>query len=598
MAIVPLNKVTLFGAASNKTEVLDQLQSLGCVHLVNLSSSDSDNWDQREASRERDALKYLNACPDQLRCVKHANADPKSIVSESLDLQQRQRDLEDERDAIRKSIELVAPWGEFCLPKQPELRLWFFVIPIRELVKFRGTQLVWHEVNHDHQFSYVVVVNPQEPTEAPGMPVSLDPRPLSELEHRKETIDDELEEIRFRRVGLTRFRDALRLDQDRADDADMRRFANLHTLDEEQVFALQCWAPKEQASKLKAFANEHNLAIAISAAVAGDDPPTLLSNPQQIAGGDGLVTFYKTPGYRMWDPSGVVFYSFALFFAMILADAGYAATLGLILAWKWKAMGTSDSGFKLRNVFRTIVLFSLVYGVLAGSYFGVSPSTDSLLGRIRLFDAQDLKLMMPLSVAVGVLHIGIANAVTAWRLRGHAGAISALGWIAIMAGGALAAFGMLGGSDTETANSLKQAGAVCFGVGMLAVFLFTSDRPFFTWSIKQHLLRILDGFSGLMKLTTLFGDVLSYLRLFALGLSSAQLAITFNNLGKDAWDSAGLGVILGIAIILFGHFLNLLLAVMSGVVHGLRLNCIEFFNWSLPEEGHQFVPFAKKVREP
>ena len=94
----------------------------------------------------------------------------------------------------------------------------------------------------------------------------------------------------------------------------------------------------------------------------------------------------------------------------------------------------------------------------------------------------------------------------------------------------------------------------------------------------------------------MFGDVLSYLRLCALGLSSAKLAETFNSLARGAWDNAGVGVIAAIAIVILGHTLNLLLGIMSGVVHGLRLNCIEFFKWSLPEEGYLFTAFAKKGR--
>ncbi len=109
-------------------------------------------------------------------------------------------------------------------------------------------------------------------------------------------------------------------------------------------------------------------------------------------------------------------------------------------------------------------------------------------------------------------------------------------------------------------------------------------------------MRILDGISGLTGISGLFGDILSYLRLFALGLSSARLAETFNSLAQSAWDSAGLGVLFAIVILLLGHTLNLLLGIMSGVVHGMRLNCIEFFKWGLPEEGYLFKAFEKKAR--
>jgi V/A-type H+-transporting ATPase subunit I len=109
------------------------------------------------------------------------------------------------------------------------------------------------------------------------------------------------------------------------------------------------------------------------------------------------------------------------------------------------------------------------------------------------------------------------------------------------------------------------------------------------------LLRIMDGIFSLKGLLNVFGDVLSYMRLFALGLASASLAMTFNDLAKDAYTSiAGGGLLIAILILLIGHGLNLILSLMSGVVHGLRLNYIEFYNWGQTEEGTPFQTFARK----
>ena len=110
-------------------------------------------------------------------------------------------------------------------------------------------------------------------------------------------------------------------------------------------------------------------------------------------------------------------------------------------------------------------------------------------------------------------------------------------------------------------------------------------------------MRGVDGLIGLTGVTKAFGDSLSYLRLFALGLASAQLAIVFNQLAADASQVRGVGVLLGLLIFLIGHTLNLLLAVVGGVVHGLRLNCIEFFSWSLTDEGQPFDAFETRAKQ-
>jgi len=107
--------------------------------------------------------------------------------------------------------------------------------------------------------------------------------------------------------------------------------------------------------------------------------------------------------------------------------------------------------------------------------------------------------------------------------------------------------------------------------------------------------RILDGLQALTGVSKAFGDVLSYLRLFALGLASAELASTFNDLAGGMLEFSGVGVLLALLILVVGHCINLLLAIVGGVVHGLRLNCIEFFSWSLKDEGYPFRAFCKKA---
>ena len=112
---------------------------------------------------------------------------------------------------------------------------------------------------------------------------------------------------------------------------------------------------------------------------------------------------------------------------------------------------------------------------------------------------------------------------------------------------------------------------------------------------RDWLLRAADGFLAITHVTKLFGDVLSYMRLFALGLASASLATTFNALaGEIAHGLSGIGILFAILVLLFGHTINIALGILSGVVHGLRLNYIEFFGWALAGEGQPFKAFAHR----
>jgi V/A-type H+/Na+-transporting ATPase subunit I len=135
---------------------------------------------------------------------------------------------------------------------------------------------------------------------------------------------------------------------------------------------------------------------------------------------------------------------------------------------------------------------------------------------------------------------------------------------------------------------LALPGALLVAGGLLLVVVFTAAG-------EKPLPRLLQGLLALTRVTSAFGDVLSYLRLFALGLASASLASAFNTMAATiSVAMPGLGLFLALMVLALGHALNLLLGVGSAVIHGLRLNVIEFFNWGLVEEGRLFRPFRKK----
>lgn len=601
MAIVQLDKMTLYGAESQKESVINQLQRLGCAHLVNLATGGADFTTSDSSEDTRDALRYLRDCPQQLRQVaRQERFDRSQIVKETLELQRDSNRLTEECDGLRAAINDLQPWGEFRLPAAGgigDVKFWFYVVTLRDLKKIEAVDLSWHEVSRDPQTAHIVILDREEPKDIPGELCQLDSRPLSEIRTRLEDVEEQLEELHHRRVGLTRWCDLLKGDLDEADDAAAREQAMLQTMDGESVFALRGWIPQDAADQIRRFASENCLAVTIEPPSVEDKPPTLLHHAEHLAGSESLVTFYKTPEYRSWDPSILAYVSFAIFFAMIIADAGYGIALALLTGYLWTRMGKTQGGRRGRNVLVTLVGCTILYGVVCGSYFGVSPPPDSLLGRLKILDAELQSTMMPLSILIGVIHLSLANLAIAWMQRGRTTALAPLGWVAVMIGASLAGLAAFGEVSPSLSNGLTKLGAILLIGGLLAVFLFTSARPIRSTSVKNHALRALEGLQGLAGFSGLFGDVLSYLRLFALGLSSAKLAQTFNELGTAAWDEAGFGVIAAIGIIILGHTLNLVLCIMSAVVHGLRLNCIEFFKWALPDEGYLYEAFAKKARQ-
>jgi len=595
MAIVPLSKVTLYGIADHKQAVLDGLQTLGCTHLVNLTPGTGEGRPSPGYSVEaHKALKYLQACPTQRRQTRDPrHFDFAAVEREALALRQRERELNDECDLVRTAIEAVKPWGDFRLPAEDEsgaFHFWFYVVPHRRMDAVRESGLVWEAVERDDRFDYVVVIQPDRPQNMPVPPVELDPRPLSELTDRLQEMELELERLHARRIELTRWCLLFTQAMAKADDEAVLEHAGEQTLDDSGVFAVQGWAPHDAVSRVDKFAKEHGLAISVDAPGPDDKPPTLLSNPEPLAGGEATVTFYMTPAYHTWDPSIVVFFSFAAFFAMIFADAGYGALLGVVLLVVWGKLGRSRMGIRMRNLFLALVFASIGYGALVGSYFGMAPPEGSFRDKLRLLDASDMNQMMLLTIAVGAFHLILANLITAWRLRRTRTFLAPVGWAAMILGGLIAGMNM---------SMQHPLGLPLLVGGAVAVLFFSSNRPVSLRRPLDLVLRIVDGLLNLANVSKAFGDVFSYLRLFALGLASGVLAQTFNQIaGMIAGDPPhDIRLVPAILVLVIGHGLNFVLAVVGGVVHGLRLNCIEFFNWSLPDEGYPFQAFCKKASQ-
>jgi V/A-type H+-transporting ATPase subunit I len=599
MSIVSLRKLTLFGLAGEKKRILEQVQQLGCLHLVSLKPAriDVEKPPPTLPQEVYSALRYLERVPDRRRQVKRSeDFDLQRVVEAVLDNQRRLRALEDRIVELADRIEALKPWGNFILPPDEDLagqKLWFYILPRQVMKGLRTRNLPWQVVHQDNQFAYVVVICPEEPpaNALPGARTHTGSDSLQQVIENWEACQIEYEEVRAERVALTRWSYLIGSHLNAAEDLDARQQAATGTFDDDALFALQGWIPAPELGRLRDFAEEHDLALLLEHPGIDEKPPTLLDNPPTLAAGQDLVGFYQTPGYRAWDPSQVVFLSFTLFFAMILSDAGYAALLGLALLAGWRRMGRSDTGRRLRTLAAALCGSALLWGVAVGSYFGITPPQHSWVYSLKLLDIQDFDVMMRLSVSIGVLHIALANAVMAWNQRGRNRALMHLGWIGVACGGLLYWFGMDG------YTLLDWSGRGLAGTGLLLVFAFGSERPLNT--PRDGLLRLLEGLFSLTNITKIFGDVLSYLRLFALGLASASLALTFNDLAQQvAAANPGIGVLFSLLILFVGHALNILLSLMSGVVHGLRLNFIEFYNWGLSEEGYPFRAFAKKGENP
>jgi len=533
MAIVKLKKLTLCGLKSEKSAMLIKLQALGGAHLISLNQwvFSPEIETQKQSEKAIQALKYLNQCANK----RHQLTDKtlfnlNNVVQNTLAIQAELRDLSDQRDFLLKRIEEVKPWGNFSLAKENNLagiKLWFYIVPKRLMNKIQPDQ-VFQVVYVDNISCYVVVMAKQEPaiSSIPVARTHTGKVSLSQLIKDFQTVALAIDDKQAERESLTRWIALITLGLADDEDNAALKVASSLTYDEEALFAIQAWIPEHCVPKWTDFSRHNSLALLVENITNQDHPPTLLKNSELIAGGEEIIKFYQIPAYNDWDPSAIVFFSFAFFFAMILSDAGYASIFVLFLALKWNKLGDTIQGKRLRKLAFVTLGFSVIWGVLSGGYFGYSPTPGSFFSVLKILDINDFDGMMRLSIIVGTLHIVLANFIKACQVKGKKTALASLGWICLVIGGFLL---WVTGGERPTVSY----GLFTLGCGLL--LFFSSETVIKTPG--DFFYQLLSGIKNITRISKIFGDILSYLRLFALGLASASLAITFNQLANQIYIS-------------------------------------------------------------
>jgi len=596
MSIAALKKLTLIGEVSEKNAIMEQFQSLGMAHLITLSEQTVEQ-SADVADGVREALNYLVAAPLKRRMqIPTESIVLSDVVERVVQNKIAREEAVDQIDLIRARRQQLKEWGDFEFPPLVELdqhRLWLYLVPLSKESLLKSVDLPWKIINRNHKNIYLVVIAVNEPETdiVPFQRAHIGPNSLSRLAELKEEALVHLEDLNAERESLTRWILPLTLSLNEAFNTHELKLAEHHVLDLDDFFVLQSWIPEASLPVFEQWAGDLPVAYQLEAPRLDELPPTLLKNSDLTGGGEEAVSFFQLPGYRAWDPSKLIFFSFSLFFSMIMADAGYALVLGGILAMFWpKLSRTSVTSVRIRNLWLSLVSAAFIFGVMVGSYFGVAPQEGSVLSALHVLDMNDFSSMMRLSIGAGVLHLIIANSMVAWVQRNSWVALSSVGWVMTIAGAFFLWLSYMSVPDLDVGSAF-QLKVIIMGIAL--ILLFSGQRKLD--SGKAYVMQLFDGFSALYGLSKAFGDVLSYMRLFALGLSSASLAVTFNTLAIEARDSVSAGgFILFALILLLGHGLNFVLGIMSGVIHGLRLNLLEFYNWGVKGEGYPFKAFKKR----
>ncbi len=372
---------------------------------------------------------------------------------------------------------------------------------------------------------------------------------------------------------------------------------NTTSVADDKLCLLEGFCPEDKIEKLNKMLDEKHIYYTAEDPTEEDNTPIKLRNNWFTKMFECLTGMYGWPVYGEADPTPILGPFFLLFFALCMGDAGYGILLILFGILTTKKVLKISMFEGLGPLITTLGIGTLVVGFFLGTFFGIdmynatwvpeSLKSVMLKGNIGGFDIQ-----MLLALAIGVFHICLAmvvKAITYTRRFGFKKCISIWGWLLLILGSLVTAVFAI--TDIFSAEVTKWVLIAVGSISALAIFIFNTPG-------RNPLINIGAGLWDTYGMATgILGDVLSYIRLYALGLAGGMLGAAFNKLGiMVLGEHPNIGTWIGfIAILILGHLLNVCMSALGAFVHPLRLSFVEYFkNSGYEGKGQLYSPFANK----
>ena len=604
--ISPMTKYSFVLLCGQTEEFLSKIQELGVIDITR-SLKPIDETSEKllaEADEVKKALSVLKNCKGEPDKSSVSGCSAKDV----LDTDELIAELRGELTSAKKELVARKPWGEFSSEDLQKLeakglQIRFYSCPKKKFDASWGDIQPLQVISETESSVFFVTVTPAgeeysfpiEPVAAPAGSVNEAEKTLADLQARLDGENRKLANLKSCIGNLEKtYADRLgELDLYFAEAATEKAVDNY-------VMVLTGFAPVEDDDRLRKAFDDLGVYYTAEAATKEDNPPIKLHNNWFARNFEVLTGMYGMPVYDEFDPTPVLGPFFMLFFAMCMGDAGYGIILMLIALYMKLKM--QDSG--LGKMFRLIGFLggmTFFVGLFLGTFFGMSilsaswaPSWLKALcvdgwfpdGKIAGFPVQ-----MVLAVAIGVLHICLAmiiKTVNFTKRFGFSKTISTWGWTTLIVGGIVVI--SLGMMEVLSAEVFKWVIIALAAVSSLAIFVFNTPG-------RNPLVNIGSGLWDTYNMATgLLGDVLSYIRLYALGLAGGMLGNAFNIMGTMILDIPVPVVnwVFCIVILIFGHVLNLAMACLGAFVHPLRLTFVEYFkNSGYEGTGAKYNPLVK-----
>jgi V/A-type H+/Na+-transporting ATPase subunit I len=522
---------------------------------------------------------------------------------EITDLQQKIDQNTNILNGLRKEINELQPWGNFSIDgikklNQHGIGIRFFTIQTRKYDPQWKEQYIIEEINNiSGQIYFVIITSGDQEINIQAEELSLPTRSLSSLNETSIKIQKELEEIdsRFEHLARTAipaledYKNVLieKLEYDKT-------LLYTSKAADELLMIIEGWVPGDSVEIVNKFLDKTGAAYITAQPVVGDKVPVLLKNKGFARKFEKLGELYSLPNYKEVDMTPYFAPFYALFFGFCLGDAGYGILIVIAAIF---ARSKVQKEFKpMASLVFYLGLTTILFGLLGGTFFGINlyltnlPVYRDLSVYFKEQGTEVNMLLFYLSIILGAIQIIFGmflKAINETIQFGWKYAIGTYGWIILIVGSLLVyLFSVITGITMEQLKPVLYADLLVSAIMILPLNNLN----------RNPLSNIGIGVWNTYNMATgLLGDLLSYIRLFALGISSAILGFVFNSLALSMSGSIPVvSVIIMIIILLFGHGINLFMAGLGAFVHPMRLTFVEFYkNSGFAGGGKRYNPFRK-----
>jgi V/A-type H+-transporting ATPase subunit I len=601
VAIAKMKRVFLVGPSDLKEKTMIFLQEMGVVHIEPAAKM-AGEMEKKYSAIQQQARRVGQICEGMSRFKKQTDKAPHEVPDENLltfceSMLLELQEAQGRKQTLQKLIQELQTWGDFDPQKLHDLEKESVFVQ-----RFRVEGKLPPDFNLPEDACMKIVS--EKPalsffTVRIGSPVQI-PQAI-QLRHPEIGLNqakEELVRLQEKEARLIQECNSIsgRIETIRTLYNNILNEASyaehLGTLYSEiHLFGLQGWIPADGEDSLfkKIETSRLSLMVTTREPLADETPPTLFKNNWFIQRIEPLLKLYGLPAYRSIDPSIFVAPFMILFFGICIGDAGYGLVFLLISTWfkkKWRHRG---EGFVLTmKLCQAFSISTIFIGMLTGSVFGHGFTNREWILVDLDIDKGNPMILFYASLGIGVLHLSFSYLLGMLDAKSRNDLMRKLGLILVLWGGSILVSRNIWFSDPSSSLNMpfNYTGSGLLALGLLLTFFFASES-------KKLGMRIGLGFWGIYGLTGLIGDLLSYARLFGLGIATTAIAAVMNQLAGMIRDAAGpiLGTVLAVLLLLMGHSFNFVISIIGSTVHSARLHFVEAFKSFFQGGGIQYKPF-------